>query len=137
MSCIDINVSGYRFTTSLTTLRRFPNSLLGTMFSGNYTTFQMADGSYFIDRDGTHFSHILNFLRDPEVQMTEMSKEEEELKKESKFYCLTNEMFPILTACKLIRSVSGFQVSMTQDKNGIWYQNYCQFAENKHFAIKL
>merc|ERR1740129_1578692 len=45
-------------------LRRDKNSMLAAMFSG--TGFDMTpgeDGSYFIDRDGTHFRYILNYLR--------------------------------------------------------------------------
>ncbi|NYT47305.1 MAG: hypothetical protein H0A75_06710 [Candidatus Methanofishera endochildressiae] len=34
------------------------------MFSGRYPIQKGKDGNYFIDRDGTHFNHILNFLRD-------------------------------------------------------------------------
>jgi hypothetical protein len=34
------------------------------MFSGRFALApDAADGSYFLDRDGTHFRHVLNFLR--------------------------------------------------------------------------
>jgi hypothetical protein len=36
------------------------------MFSGRFVlTPDGTDGAYFIDRDGRHFYHVLNFLRDP------------------------------------------------------------------------
>mmetsp|Transcript_1218 Transcript_1218/g.3431 ORF Transcript_1218/g.3431 Transcript_1218/m.3431 type:complete len:332 (-) Transcript_1218:148-1143(-) len=59
-----LDVGGMRFKTSLTTLRRDKDSMLAAMFSGS--GFEMTpgeDGSFFIDRDGTHFRHILNYLR--------------------------------------------------------------------------
>lgn len=61
---IVLDVGGSRFKTSLSTLRRDKGSMLAAMFSG--TGFDMTpseDGSYFIDRDGTHFRYILNNLR--------------------------------------------------------------------------
>lgn len=37
--------------------------MLATMFNGRHTLKAGADGSYFIDRDGRQFHHILNYLR--------------------------------------------------------------------------
>ncbi|RUO95923.1 BTB/POZ protein [Jimgerdemannia flammicorona] len=61
---IKLNVGGNLFETSLTTLKRDPQSMLAAMFSGRHPLTADADGSYFIDRDGTHFRLILNYLRD-------------------------------------------------------------------------
>ena len=43
--------------------------MLAAMFSGRHLTAIDEDGRYFIDRDGTHFRHILNFLRDGETYL--------------------------------------------------------------------
>jgi len=59
-----LDIGGVRFRTTLATLRRDENSLLAQMFS--ITGFQLdrePDGSYFMDRDGTHFRYILNYMR--------------------------------------------------------------------------
>ena len=37
--------------------------MLQAMFSGRFDTKPSEDGSFFIDRDGTHFRYILNYLR--------------------------------------------------------------------------
>ncbi|CAF1154491.1 unnamed protein product [Adineta steineri] len=60
---IDLNVGGCRYTTSLSTLRKYEDSLLAVMFSGRYDLIKDEHGNIFIDRDGTHFGHILNYIR--------------------------------------------------------------------------
>jgi hypothetical protein len=61
---VRLSVGGALFETSIDTLCRDPNSMLAVMFSGRHTTTKDDDGRYFIDRDGTHFRYILNYLRD-------------------------------------------------------------------------
>jgi hypothetical protein len=63
-SRVELNVGGVRYTTAVTTLLKEEGSLLHTMFSGQHALTPDKDGSYFIDRDGTNFRYILNFLRD-------------------------------------------------------------------------
>eukprot|EP00401_Gymnodinium_catenatum_P017661 CAMPEP_0117510288 /NCGR_PEP_ID=MMETSP0784-20121206/27914_1 /TAXON_ID=39447 /ORGANISM="" /LENGTH=265 /DNA_ID=CAMNT_0005305923 /DNA_START=63 /DNA_END=857 /DNA_ORIENTATION=- len=61
---IVLDVGGTRFKTTLATLCRDQSSMLAAMFGD--TGFNMqpgADGSFFIDRDGVHFRHVLNYLR--------------------------------------------------------------------------
>ena len=62
-STVELNVGGQHFTTSLQTLTKDPGSMLHAMFSGRFDTKPAKDGSCFIDRDGTHFRYILNYLR--------------------------------------------------------------------------
>lgn len=60
---VDLNVGGRFFTTRLRTLRRDSESMLAAMFSGRHTPDKDSQGRFFIDRDPTHFHHILNYLR--------------------------------------------------------------------------
>ena len=85
-SIIKLNVGGHYFTTSLQTLTKDPNSLLGTMFSGKYKTRAGEDGAVFIDRDGTHFRFILNFLRTGKLTLPEGATALAEFKEEADFY---------------------------------------------------
>ena len=62
-SCIKLNIGGHLYTTSTLTLTKDPQSMLAAMFSGRHSVKKQEDGSYFIDRDGTHFRYILNYLR--------------------------------------------------------------------------
>lgn len=61
---VKLDIGGHQFTTSLLTLTKEADSMLAAMFSGRHALKTEADGSYFIDRDGTYFRHILNYLRD-------------------------------------------------------------------------
>jgi hypothetical protein len=63
-SRVKLNVGGHMFVTSTLTLAKDPDTMLAAMFSGRHALRQDDDGSYFIDRDGTHFRYVLNFLRD-------------------------------------------------------------------------
>ena len=58
------------------------------MFSGRFDTKPSEDGSYFIDRDGTHFRYILNYLRNGQliVPTDEMARIRDELLAEAEFY---------------------------------------------------
>ena len=61
---IKLDIGGHIYATSVLTLTKDPQSMLATMFSGRHSVKKEEDGSYFIDRDGTHFRYILNYLRD-------------------------------------------------------------------------
>ena len=85
-STVKLNVGGQHFVTSVQTLRKDPNSMLAAMFSGKFATKPSEDGSFFIDRDGTHFRFILNYLRDGELILPEGATFFRELRKEAEFY---------------------------------------------------
>lgn len=62
-SIVELNVGGRYFTTTLLTLTKCQNNMLAAMFSGNYSVMRDNNGRFFIDADGDHFAHILNYLR--------------------------------------------------------------------------
>ena len=86
-STVKLNVGGHIFETSLQTLTRgAPNSMLAAMFSGKFDLKPAEDGAFFIDRDGTHFRFILNFLRTGTLTLPEDATVFEEVMKEANFY---------------------------------------------------
>lgn len=90
-SIVVLNVGGKHFTTSKTTLCRYPDSMLGAMFSGQHKLTKYEDGSYFIDADGTHFGIILNYLRGKVTDIHRLPKDKEvllQLQTEVDFYQL-------------------------------------------------
>jgi len=68
---MDLNVGGTHYTTSHSTLTKYSESMLGVMFSGRHDIESMkcSDGSFFIDRDGSRFKYILDYLRDGEEKI--------------------------------------------------------------------
>ncbi|XP_076917844.1 FH protein interacting protein FIP2-like [Bidens hawaiensis] len=98
-STIRLNIGGKKFWTTVDTLtQREPQSMLAAMLSGPYSVSKtwiqhlwLDDyGHVFVDRDGKHFRHILNWLRDGvalnlyELQRLELF----ELLKEAEYYRL-------------------------------------------------
>ena len=87
-SIVKLNIGGQHFTTNPQTLTRDPNSMLAAMFSGKFQVKPSEDGSFFIDRDGTYFRFILNYLRNGELILPDGATFLKELEAEAKFYRL-------------------------------------------------
>jgi hypothetical protein len=77
---VRLDVGGTRYTTMLSTLCKYPGSMLAAMFSGLLESGDDdgssviddgggvglavdSDGAYIIDRDGPSFRHVLAYLR--------------------------------------------------------------------------
>ena len=86
LTSVKLNVGGHHFTTSLQTLTKDPNSMLAAMFSGKFEMKPHEDGTFFIDRDGTHFRFILNYLRTCKLTLPDGAKFLKELTEEAEFY---------------------------------------------------
>ena len=103
---IKLNVGGHVFMTSTITLKKDPESMLAAMFSGRHALKQEDDGSYFLDRDGTHFRYILNYLRDGHFRSGSLPTDASflnELYTEAEYYQLTGLMALLVT---VLRSVA-------------------------------
>lgn len=88
-SVVRLSIGGKKFCTTVDTLtQREPDSMLAAMFSGRHTVSQDSNNGYvFVDRDGKHFRHILNWLRDGVVP-TLKDSEYSELLREAEYYQL-------------------------------------------------
>jgi len=83
---ITLNVGGHHFTTSVQTLTNDSNSMLAAMFSGRFELEPCEDGAFFIDRDGTYFRYILNYLRTGKLTLPKDATFLKELQEEAEFY---------------------------------------------------
>jgi len=121
-SKIKLDVGGVKHTTSLTTLRRFPDTMIGAMFSGRHALPLDEDGYHFIDRDGTQFRYILNFLRCPEFFECDLTGAAlKELKNECEYYGLKDFMFPFIPIPPFqTRTVANVLITVTQDQDGVY-----------------
>ena len=92
-SKVKLDVGGHIFSTSVSTLCKHDTSMLAAMFSGRHQLKECEDGTFFIDRDGTHFRYILNFLRGRVVDTNDLPSDKHvlrEIKQEADFYQLTD-----------------------------------------------
>ncbi|KAM9388901.1 BTB/POZ domain-containing protein KCTD14 [Phaethornis superciliosus] len=64
---VELNVGGEMYTTTLSTLKKHPGSKLAEMFTGNQKPRTDSEGRFFIDRPGTYFKYILEYLRSNQV----------------------------------------------------------------------
>lgn len=87
---VKLNVGGVRYETTLTTLRRCPTSMLAAMFSGRegVSVPVDADGYVFIDRNGTHFGTILDYLRTDELLVPADDVGQRALRRELDYYAI-------------------------------------------------
>jgi hypothetical protein len=90
---VELNIGGYRFETSVQTLRRVPHTFFDAYFSGRYAQDVCVDGSIFVDRDGEHFGHVLEYMHDGHVSVAEAGGSPSvallrALKREFSFYCI-------------------------------------------------
>ena len=92
-SIINLNVGGKFYTTSISTLTKYPDSMLGRMFGGDLPSAKDAQGNVVIDRDGELFRYVLTFLRSSKLILPENFNELALLKEEAEFY-----QIPELTA---------------------------------------
>jgi hypothetical protein len=84
---VGLNVGGTVFLTDTETLTR-TDCMLKLLAEGKYGNAKDDQGNIFIDRDATHFRHILNYLRDGRLVTPETSAAREELAIEAEFFCL-------------------------------------------------
>ena len=89
-----LNVGGTRFGTRRSTMLRSDSFFSGLVAAADEPTVE-----FFIDRDGTHFRHILNWMRGvrflPEDESTLI-----ELLCEAEYYCLVSLVHAITTKGK-------------------------------------
>ncbi|KAL2503187.1 FH protein interacting protein FIP2 [Forsythia ovata] len=98
-SMVRLNIGGKKFCTTVDTLTQSePESMLAAMFSGRHTVCQYSNEGYvFVDRDGKHFRHVLNWLRDGVIPSLKDS-EYAELLREAEYYQLIGLMDGIKSA---------------------------------------
>jgi len=93
-----LDVGGSLYSTTLATLTSNPDSMLGRMFSGKFPVRVCEeDNRVFIDRDGTHFHYILNYLRDPANFSLKIRDKaiSDEIRAEAQYYGLEEAMFTV------------------------------------------
>jgi hypothetical protein len=138
-----LDVGGYRYTTSVQTLRRLPGTFFDAYFSGRYTMDRSEDGSIFIDRDGKHFGQVLEYLRDGVVLVAEKDASKLDigelrwLKREFGFYCIElsaepQEMAFVVGGTKNRDTLSS--VERYDALSGVWREAAPMATARSHFG---
>lgn len=83
-----LSVGGVRFVTWASTLQQFPESRLARMLDHDDQEFKLVNGEFFVDRDGTLFSYIMDFLRTLQVSLPTNFSDYQRLQREAEFYGL-------------------------------------------------
>ncbi|XP_077868645.1 uncharacterized protein LOC144359381 [Saccoglossus kowalevskii] len=137
---VNLNVGGKVYTTSRSTLTRFPDSMLSAMFRGELSTKTDRHGNVFIDRDGELFRFVLNFLRNSKLVLPQDFKELSLLAIEADFYQITefsdavniamsaeySQQCPVYEYVELQRKGSYFRVFMSES---VWHETSLLFQE--------
>uniref|UniRef100_W5LZR0 BTB/POZ domain-containing protein KCTD7 n=2 Tax=Lepisosteus oculatus TaxID=7918 RepID=W5LZR0_LEPOC len=97
---VPLNVGGTYFTTRLSTLRRYDDTMLAAMFSGRHHIPRDAEGRFFIDRDGAYFGDILNFLRAGELPQRDRVRS---VHREAQYYSIG----PLLESLEQVQPLTG------------------------------
>lgn len=115
---VHLNVGGTKYVTTRATLRKYPHSMLGAMFMENIPLSTDKDGCYFIDRCGSIFQYILQFLRCGELILPKGFNELELLEVEADFYQIDDLMAAI--ECQKVKAIEDQKenkIEMDKDDN--------------------
>ncbi|XP_002735696.1 BTB/POZ domain-containing protein KCTD6-like [Saccoglossus kowalevskii] len=110
---VHLNVGGHIYTTSRSTLTKYDDSMLGSMFSDRMPTKMDDRGNYVIDGDGKLFRYILNFLRRSKLTVPDGFKELDMLADEADFYQIS-ELIDAIAELKMARDEELRKASLVQ-----------------------
>ncbi|XP_026243090.1 BTB/POZ domain-containing protein KCTD14 [Urocitellus parryii] len=103
---VELNIGGQIYTTTMGTLRKLPGSKLTEMFCSSTKACTDAEGRFFIDRPGTYFGAILDYLRSGQVPTQHIP----EVYREAQFY----EIQPLVKLLEDTPQIFGEQVARKQ-----------------------
>lgn len=87
---VKLNVGGVLYTTTKSTLCKYPQSMLGAMFNDCMSSHLDENGCVFIDRDGELFKYVLNFMRSSRLGLPKDFHDLDQLSVEADFYQITS-----------------------------------------------
>ncbi|XP_037696901.1 BTB/POZ domain-containing protein KCTD14 isoform X2 [Choloepus didactylus] len=119
-----LNVGGDFYTTNVNTLRKLPGSKLAEMFSSSAKVCTDAEGRFFIDRPGTYFGPILDFLRSGQLPTQHIP----EVYREAQFY----DIKPLIKLLEDTPQLFGEQVARKQ-----FLLRVPGYSENLELMVRL
>lgn len=123
---VKLNVGGELFTTTVGTLRKIPGSKLAGMFCtlAKASTSKDDEGRFFIDRPGTYFGAILDYLRSGQMPKQHIP----EVYREAQFF----EITPLVKLLEDTPQIFGEQVARKQ-----FLLRVPSYSENLELMVRL
>ncbi|XP_049475828.1 BTB/POZ domain-containing protein KCTD14 isoform X3 [Panthera uncia] len=121
---VELNVGGELYTTTVSTLRKVPGSKLAEMFSSSTKACLDAEGRFFIDRPGTYFGPVLDYLRSEQLPTQHIP----EVYREAQFY----EIKPLVKLLEDTPQIFGEQVARKQ-----FLLRVPAYSENLELMVRL
>ena len=135
---IKLNIGGNMFQTSIETLTRKSESVIAGMFSSKFNLKRGDDGCYFIDRDGTHFRHILNYLRTGKIPSSSvLNANSEEILDEAEYYGLAGLVNAIKNKMNGSDENEGGDVGVTEEGDEKLQQSIVEIAGKELCAAEV
>lgn len=123
----------------LKTLPYLEQNFLTAMFSGVWLANKDADDNYFIDRDGTNFGYILNYIRDQQYESVIKTldiKTKQSLLVEANYYRITELIKILEKAVYTNEALVQKRIKIYWEKEKKWFSGkiykYCKY-DQKHF----
>mmetsp|Transcript_24312 Transcript_24312/g.35088 ORF Transcript_24312/g.35088 Transcript_24312/m.35088 type:complete len:194 (+) Transcript_24312:587-1168(+) len=126
---VQLNVGGQKFSTTVDTLTKETDSMLGVWFSGRHDIRLDSEGRVFIDRDGFRFRHILNFLRNGSVHIAGDIVTYQEILEEARYFGIVSlekrltEEIQKLEALGHEDNMDNIMTSQTSNSSGVNAEN--------------
>ncbi|ELV13886.1 BTB/POZ domain-containing protein KCTD14 [Tupaia chinensis] len=103
---VELNVGGDVYVTTVGTLKKIPGTILANMVSGSSKVYTDRKGRFFIDRPGTYFGPILDYLRNGQLPTAHIP----EVYREAQFYNIN----PLVKLLEDTPQIFGEQVARKQ-----------------------
>ncbi|XP_072370320.1 putative potassium channel regulatory protein [Scyliorhinus torazame] len=119
-----LNVGGMKFTTFAATLKRYQDSKLARMLEGGDPDFRVVNGQLFVDRDGSLFCYVLDFLRTRQITLPAGFSDYDRLMREADFYDLPS-LVDLLIQDRLKQRLEILEVRFSLQETYSFFRIFC------------
>ncbi|XP_067896427.1 putative potassium channel regulatory protein [Heterodontus francisci] len=119
-----LNVGGMKFTTYAATLKRYQDSKLARVLEGGDPDFRVVNGQLFVDRDGSLFRYVLDFLRTRQIALPPEFSDYDRLVREADFYHLPT-LVDLLNQDRLKQRLEILEVRFSLQETYSFFRIFC------------
>ncbi|XP_043557445.1 putative potassium channel regulatory protein [Chiloscyllium plagiosum] len=119
-----LSVGGMKFTTFAATLKRYQDSKLARVLEGGDPDFRVVNGHLFVDRDGSLFRYILDFLRTRQLILPPGFSDHDRLVREADFYDLPS-LIDLINQDRLKQRLEILEVRFSLQETYSYFRVFC------------